>query len=96
MIELSPPEPVIRDRPALIHQTPAPSPEMAAGPRLSAAELREQELINAFGNTACRIVDWIRHSSASPASRLRSLEQIADIAAFHHSRMKWEIEEGKP
>ena len=90
MIELSPPEPVYRDKPALIHQTPAPSPQ-AAGPRLSAQQVKEEELLAAYAATACQIVDSIRSFSASGTARLHALEQIADIAAFHHSRLKYQL-----
>jgi hypothetical protein len=80
------------------HETPAPALDemLRAGPRLSAEELRAQELVHAFGAAACAMVDTIKHTEkASPAARLQALARIADVSAFHHHRLKLEIDTAK-
>lgn len=66
-------------------QLPAPSEK-----RLTARELRAQELVHAFGNSACNMIEWIRHAEADAQTRHEALKRIFDVAEIHFEKHRRE------
>ena len=54
-------------------------------------QLADAELVHAFGETAVKIIQWIKESDAAPSLKLSELSRIAEVADIFHGRLAAEI-----
>lgn len=54
-------------------------------------QLRQEELCNRWAGVGCEVAQLVRNCPAPLAVRVRELERLADVAAFHLARLRLQL-----